>query len=125
MWISLAEPFVVPLARSEEGFPIYAHLFVSRLLESFLLPLVRQFAETRSPESTNLRANDPSDMQLEMLDRRRNERHATVAVEPRTEHQRVASALRGAYSRSVAPQRSTQASLPMKSSISSTYAPSR
>ncbi len=32
MWISLAEPFVVPLARSEEGFPIYAHLFVSRLL---------------------------------------------------------------------------------------------
>ena len=32
MWISLAQPLVVPLAGSEERFPIYAHLSVTRLL---------------------------------------------------------------------------------------------
>src|SRR2546423_1261926 len=94
MWISLPEPFVVPLA------------------------------ESRATEPTDLRLKHPGDMPLEMFEGRWNERDAVTAVEPRAEHQRVASAASGGYSRSPL-HRSSQISLTMNSWTSSTYAPSR
>src|SRR3989442_9054900 len=104
--------------------PLNLRLIGADFLEVFLLMLLGELAEPRSPESPDLGLGLPDGMQFEVLESRGDQRYAVPSFEPRAEHQRVASAASGGYSRS-ALQRSCQVALSIRSLISSTYAPSR
>src|SRR5439155_22044854 len=94
------------------------------VLEALFLALVGELAEARPPESPYLRLNHPAEAKLEMVEGRRDKGYAVPSHALWAEHQRVASAASGSYSRS-ALQRSYQVSFSISRRTTSTYAPSR
>src|SRR5205807_9481240 len=81
--------------------PLDLRLVLTCFLETLRLLLLRHLTESRTPEAIGLRLKHPRHVQLEMFERGGQQRDSVVAVDPGTKHQRVASAARGGYSRSV------------------------
>jgi hypothetical protein len=122
-----AHPVDVEVAAESDGLflvrdgPLDRRGVFSRLLEARLRSLVGHLGEARSPESADLGLQHPHAAQLVVILFRLYERDAATTFETWPVHQRVASAARGAYSRSLAPQRSFHGSLLKNSCINVSY----